>query len=354
MWEILKKLYTRRTDKVVGIDIGSTAVKFAEICYNPEPLLTNYGSVDYYEKILFEDKDIPVLAELIRAEFNRSGIKAEHAVLSANTSSTFVRLVDFPIMTDIELREAVRWEIEKYVPYEQGTYYYDYTVIGHNDNDLQLKVLLVAAQKKPVDMLVEISRQAGLKVLAIEIEPVAISRTIYDMDNSLIINIGAELVQITIFQASYPVVNRHIPLGGNRFTEVVAKVLELDNHEAEMYKRSVGGLMKKADITDNTSELDNQFRALIIDISKEIRRTADYYMLQNKDAVIRNILVTGGGSYLENIAQHLSVLLENEVIYHDPLKGIIIAGSLNNAYIKKQSRQIAVALGLALRGGEFD
>ncbi|XEQ92607.1 Cell division protein FtsA [Sporomusa carbonis] len=346
----------RRPTNIVGIDIGSGAVKMAEVAIQQDtPLLKAVGIAELPENILEDGyvADIPALAGVLNRLLNTSGIGAQAAVMAVSGRNVFVREVMFPAMSYEELREAIKWDMEKYVPYDPDSYYYDFAIAGTGKTELEIKVLLVAAPNDLINGLVAAVKEAGCKPIAVEIEPLALQRTIPGAANCLVIDIGDSVSQIHVFQSGSPSITRPIPLGGRRFTEVIMSALDLEFTEAERLKQRQMGLLQRVDYEGERSFLHQQLFFVVEELAREVRRTYEYYQIQNREAIVEKIILTGGGAKLDNLAHHLAAQLEDiQVILHNPLAGIGISPSLDAGYVGEIDLRLAMPIGLALRGGE--
>ncbi|SDF08880.1 type IV pilus assembly protein PilM [Sporolituus thermophilus] len=354
MWKKLERLFTRKTDHLLGIDIGTGAAKLAEVVFRRgHPLVMAVGMVDVPDGVMENGYivDSAMLAQTLRQLLVVSGARARDAVFAVGGKSVFVREMLFPAMNEEELREAIKWDIEKYVPYEPDSYYYDFAVVGPGKSELEIKVLLVAAPRAIVDSITTVAKDLGLRPVAVDIEPLALYRTLEEAENALVIDIGCELSQVSVFQQGSLAVMRAIAVGGRRFTEVAASALDLEFGEAERFKRRQKGLLRRPDQEGEQSELHRQLELVVNDLAREVLRTAEYYQLQNKEVRIEKVLVCGGGSKLDNLSHHLAAQLGLPV-YHQPfLPQLKIDGGIDPQYLKENFSQFAVAVGLAMRGG---
>lgn len=348
----IKKWLVRRPKSIIGVDLGTHSLKIVEMDISHEiPVLKGIGIADTYNS---DDmaSDSSTLAETLRRLLDTSGVTGKDAVVAINSSKIFVRELTFPAMTVAELTEAIKWDLENYVPYAPGSYYYDFAVLK-SDSELETKVLLVAAPNDAVNSAVEIIKEAGLRPLAVDIEPLALYRTLNAGENAAVIDIGAEMSQIILYQHGVPSITRAIPIGGRRFTEVVMRSLELEFTEAESLKKRQKGLLRRPDITESFTDIHQQLEILSAELVRELRRTLEYYQIQNKNAVIDKIILSGGGSKMDNLASHLSRQLEMSIVNHNVLAVVNTAPSFNKEYLQELAPQLAVAIGLALRGGEI-
>ena len=353
----VKQWLTYSPASTIGIDIGSGMLKLAEIAWhNQQPVLTAAGlaalPVDLVRDGIILDRQ--VMAETLRQLVATAGVTGRQVVVSVSGHAVFIRELTFPAMTEEELRQAIRWDLDKYIPADAEHYYFDFAVVGAGKLPHEIRVLLVAAPQSMIDAVTAICKEVGLKPVAIDIEPLAIARTFALTANCLVADIGQKLCQLTIFQANCPVVSRLIPLGGDRYTDVIRNSLALEHNEAELLKQRQRGLLHPADGREPApASVHKQLLLLVEELSREIRRTADYYQAQNHNAVIDRILLTGGGACMDNLAGNLAAQLGGvEVILHNPLGAMGAAKSFDAQWLQATAPQLTVAVGLALRGGE--
>lgn len=354
----LANLAKQRPSATVGIDIGSGSIKAVEIHWSKgKPQLTAAGIAALPENTVREGYivDTDSLADVLERLLASSGITSKHAIVSINGQAIITRELVFPSMSTDELREAIKWDLDKYIPAaDVNSYYFDFAIVGQ-PQAAEVKVLLVAAPLATIMTLLGVLKGLGLKPMAIDIEPLAVYRTLKDAANSIVIDIGANTCQMTIFQNGSPAVTRFIPLGGASYTEVIMRSLELEFHEAERLKIRQRGLLAKNINGEEPSYVHTQLSMLVEELGREIRRTADYYLIQNRTAVINSILLTGGGSQLDNIDVNLALQLgDTQVWLSNPLEFVTISPSLDTDWLTGIGPQLAVAIGLALRGGDND
>jgi type IV pilus assembly protein PilM len=355
MGNILRTLFARKTDNVIGVDIGTCAVKAVQLDRRQgRPLVKAVGVVDLPPGLMENGAclDPKGLAAVIRQALATGGVRGGDAALAIGVPALFIREISFPPLSADELKEAVKWDSEKYVPFAPESYYYDYAVTGRGASDLELKVMLAAAPRETVDALVDAAKSAGLQPVAIDAEPLAIYRTLPAAANALVVDIGAEISHATIFQDGAPVVARPVPISGQRFTEVLMEAFELDRGEAERLKQRQRGLLLRPGDQGEPSAVHRRFELLVSEAAREAQRTIEYYRIQNKEAIIDKAFLTGGGASLDNIVHYFTTQLDIPVVIHDPLAGVDIAGGFDPQFVRSLGGRFAVAVGLAMRGGE--
>ncbi|CQR71247.1 Cell division protein FtsA [Sporomusa ovata DSM 2662] len=338
----------------VGIDIGSSCVKAAEISFsNGQKELRAVGLLDLPENVMEEGfiTNAKALTEAIRQLLINSGIVSREVVVAVSGRLVFVREVMLPVMNQAEIKEAIKWDMEKYVPYEPGSYYYDFAVVGPGNNELEIKVLLVAAPHELVNTLVNVIKQADCRLIAVDIEPLAIYRLLSNAENAMIIDIGSHISHIMLFQGASPVVSRFIPIGGLSFTEVIMRTLELDYAEAERLKKCQTG--QNPNFEGEQLFMYQQIDLLVDELAREVRRTVEYYQVQNREAAVDKLYLTGGGAKLTNLPQHIAAKLGGvPVLLHNPLTAVTLSPGIDTRYLQDMALQFALSIGLAMRGGK--
>lgn len=343
----------------LGIDIGTSSVKVVELkidngIYN----LKNIGIAVLPEEAAQDELEpLDGLETALRHLLEVYGIQAREAVLSISGRDFFAREVTFPKMELAELAEAVKWDVTKYVPYEEDQYYYDFDVLPEGaEPSEEMRVILVAAPKQAVDGLVMLMKRLKLHPVAIEGASFALARTLRSEENYILVDIGKENSKIMIFQEQVPIATRNVPIYGDSFTEVIQNVMELSAEEAETLKQRqrvlpLQALEEKPE--EDAEELAQRMEGLAEELISEIRRTIEYYRVQNKEAVIDKVFISGGGARLGNLVEYIAASLAIPVCRHQPLENVVCSASFDPVYLDSIAPQIAVAAGLAMRGGEL-
>lgn len=358
----IKQHFIGKSDKLLGLDIGTGFVKVAQVKFlGEQPVLTHLGLVELPTEVVEDgyivDKDR--MADTIRECVVASRAEGKAVVVGLGGRNVFSREITMPAMPEVELAEAIKWGLEEYVPYPIDSFYYDFAVMGLSEDGIKLQILLVAAPHDVVDPLIEAVTAAGLQLVAIETEALAMFRTLggqgkswSSRDNCLILDLGAQLSQISIFQQGAPMFTRIIPLGGVQFTQVIMRTMNLDFDEADQLKLQRIDLLQPIDYQGELSAAHQEFELLITEMAREVRRTIDYYITQNNRAVIERIFLVGGGAIFENMLPHVSSQLDMTVELHNPLAFIKTASALEPRFLQDVGPQMAIAIGLAMRGDE--
>ncbi|MCS6860357.1 MAG: pilus assembly protein PilM [Abditibacteriales bacterium] len=242
---------------VVGLNIGSNLIKAVEVrggrgqfdvtgvAIMPTPPDTVSNGV-----IMQPD----VLGQAIKQLLASNGIRAKSVVSSvAGQSSLVVRVIDVPKMSEAELAESMKWELERHIPFAATEVIEDHVVLPplrDDPNAQNMEVLLAAAQEDMITAHVQTLQAAGLDPLAIDIEPLAAERSLLEVaseaernETVAMLNIGATVTEISIFRRGILTFTRPIPLAGDALTQAIADALGISKDEAERYKIEMGSAL---------------------------------------------------------------------------------------------------------------
>lgn len=186
----IKRVRMSGYKNILGIDINRNSINIVQLDLQKEKsILTSFAS----ESILTELDIVNTIEKML----SHCGAKSNVAVIAIDDSNIFTQKVIFPILNERELSEAVKWEIDKYVPYKKSTYYYDFHILNRKDKEMD--VLIVAASKLVIDETMEIMDKLNIRALAIEGKSFALARVISE-SNCLLVDINNTCSKIIVFQ----------------------------------------------------------------------------------------------------------------------------------------------------------
>lgn len=280
-------------------------------------------------------------------------IKQEQGIDTVNIAfsgpATVIRDINFPKMDAAELKQALKFEVQKHIPFPVAEVNLDGCILKDDLPDNKMLVLLAAVKKDLIDQRIKLIEYAGLKVNIIEIDSIALTNAFnfnYTQEENLkhkviaLLNIGATITNLIIIEDGIPRLSRDIQLAGNNFTQKVVEVFGVDLKSAENIKVNPAG--------DQYGKMIAGLEAVFTNLAGEIRTSFDYFESQSASSVGK-IFLSGGGSLFMGLKDKVASLLGIEVECWDPLKNIKPAGALDTEKIKSIFAQLPVAVGLALR-----
>lgn len=242
---------------VVGVDIGSNTIKVAEAKFGKDGItITALGSAQLPAGLIENEVilDPKALGQALKALLAESGIKTKRTVSSVSGQSrVVVRVIEVPKMSSKELAETMKWEVERHVPFPPNEVIMDYKpldLLGNDPNAQNMEILLAVAQDDLINKHVEALQTAGLKPVAIDIEPLAASRTLIEATSYgqqtgviAIVNIGANNTELSVFDEGV-LVFPSPPLGiaGSMLTHEISEAMGLTLEDAENTKREYAAI----------------------------------------------------------------------------------------------------------------
>lgn len=310
-----------------------------------------------------EIKDEESLVKIIKESLTKvrgEKLKTKYVIASLPEEKAFLQVIQMPRMTPEELKKAVMFEAENYVPLPLEETSLDFQVVQPVYNHLDhLDVLIAALPKKTIEPYLFCFKKAGLVPLALEIESQAIARAVIKNEVTsfpvLVIDLGATRTSFIIFSGYSLRFTSSIPVSSQKFTDAIAKSLNIDLVKAEELKIKYGlG-------TRTTEEGGAVFEALIpalTDLIEQIKAHLRYYQthashehLLPTSRGVEKIFICGGGANLKGLTDFMSMELKILVEIGNPWTNIL-PGKIKEVPILpyEQSLSYATALGLALRG----
>lgn len=353
---LINKIFYPKPDKVLGFDLDADQVRVVQVDLKngKEPEVTDYVIMDLPSDLRSNGYvgNMGDLVNFIGDIINKHGFSAKDCAFSVGGRNAFVRGITMPPMSKEEMRQAVIWDSGQYVPYEADTYYVDHATYGDLDGEGQQPVVLVAAPKNIIDAIVELTDKLELKLFKIDINILAITRLMGDdLKDFILLDMNRNSSLMTIFQKGAPVAQRSIPGGAMGFAQVIAEKMNESISSAVDIMRSEKLLT--SDAPENQSVRDG-LKGEVDNIVKECRRTAEYYILNKKDAAFSKLVLCGVGSELPGLEEVMNDQIDLKVEVFHVLDKVKFDSRFEKKKVEQNAPALAVAIGCALAGGEAD
>jgi len=255
---------------VIGLDIGSQQIKIAELRPGKTGLTISALGIGPTPLGVIQNNiitDPAAMGAAIKQIMRESGITVKKVVgCISGQNAVVIRIIEVPRMTDAELKETMKWEVERHVPFAPSETMLDYQPLVQYTAEARtapnMEVLLAVAQQDAVNNYLNSIYAAGLDPVAIDIEPLATARAVLDIaeggqplarpqflpgmetlpegpppETVAIVNIGAANTDISIFQGDQLTFPRSLPLAGDSLTRAIAEALQYTPEQAERVKR---------------------------------------------------------------------------------------------------------------------
>lgn len=372
----------------VGLDIGSSVVKAVQLKRSGKGIeLEKFGTAEIYpggdKKAAAESiRELKIAA--IRKALQRANISAKQAITAVSGESIIVRYIQLPDMPEDELKSALKWEAEEYIPFHIDEVNIDSVILGKAGDGGKVDVLLVSAKKELVNEHVDLVRAVGLIPLIIDVDSFAflncfeVNYQPNPADVIALINIGAEITNINVYIGGISRFSRDISIAGDTITTSIQSRLGISFADAEQLKISEGAPLPSEEgeaegpsesglldtirgtvekITGEELGEDSQeaiaakvMKNSLTNLVSEIRRSIQFFENQANGRVVQKIVLGGGTSKLRNIDKFFGHELNLPVEIIDPLRRISVVGKdIDSDALIKDKQMLGVGVGLALR-----
>jgi type IV pilus assembly protein PilM len=345
-----------KSKAVVGLDIGSSAVKAVELKAVGKGFKVVAFAIEPVPPDSIVDGAIidgAAVADAIRRVFENKAFKTKEVAASLSGNAVIVKKINLPVMTEAELAESIYWEAEQYIPFDIQDVNLDYQILDAGtgpDSKGTMDVLLVAAKKEKIADYTGVISQAGRVPIIVDVDAFALQNA-YEVNYGLepdavvvLLNAGASAININILTGDQSTFTRDISIGGNSYTEAVQKELNLPFESAEQLKRGhpVEGV--------NPDDVTPVLHAMTETVLLEIQKTFDFFKATASSDRIDRIVLSGGASRVNGFEAALQERFNTSVEVFDPFKKISFDPvKLGVSDPDGLNPTAAVAVGLALR-----
>lgn len=301
--------------RVVGLDIGTSGVRAAELTLGKSTTLERFGQVALPPGAVRggEVVDSAAVAQALKQLWTQAKFSSKKVVVGVANQNVVVRQVDLPWMEEEELRKSLAFQVQDVVPMPIEQAILDFHPLEEFTNEQggrMLRVLLVAANRDMVGSALDAVKLAGLDPQQVDLNSFAVLRALAAAGDGAIaeaealVDVGANVTNIVVHQGGVPRFVRILMMGGGDITDAVADRLGVPVDQAENVKQQTG-LAQVAGLAD-AHPAQRAIEAAGGSFVDEVRGSLDYFSAQPGAPRISRVLVTGGGSLLPGLAQRLS------------------------------------------------
>ena len=354
--------------RVLGIDIGSSAIKIVQIKkHGAQAVLETYGELalgPYAGLSVGQAAQLPTdklaagVVDLMKEK--EVNITTKKCGLSIPFASSLMSVIEMPEVSAKQLATMVPLEARKYIPVPISEVMLDWSIIPKSEirpeenPDLgapvpepgagvpKIDVLTVAIHKDTIAKYQDIVTKAGLDAGFFEIEIFSTMRAVLDegLRPVMIMDMGAASTKLYIVERGVIRASHTINRGSQDITATISKSLSIPMEKAEVMKREQG--------LAGTDTTFNEIIALVLDyIFAEVNTTLLAFEKKYNKTVSKAVLV-GGGAALKVLTELAKTNFKTEVEIAQPFNKVTAPAFLENI-LKEAGPEFAVAIGLALR-----
>ncbi len=347
-------MFFSRAKSLVGLDIGSSAVKVVELKEMGKGRgyqLQNVGIEPLSPEAIVDGAimDAGLVIEAIQKALGGRKVKAADVAIALSGHSVIIKKISIPATSEEELAEVIPWEAEQYIPFDVEDVNLAYQVLKGGGSDGNMDVLLVAAKKDKIHDYTSVVTQAGRNPVLVDVDVFALQNCFemnYDADDSegvALVNVGASTTNVAIVKGATSIFWRDISVGGNHYNDALRKELNITFEQAETLKRgqSVDGVAP--DKLPAILASVNDF------IGGEIQKTIDFFKNTTPGESIARMVLAGGSARVPHLRESLAERFGVAVEPLNPFNRVQIGKGISPETLDELSPSVSIAVGLASR-----
>ena len=349
-------LFGSRSRSLIGVDLSSSSVKMVELGSDGKK---GYRVERYTTEILPRDAvadgnivNLEASAETVRRAWKKLGASTRDVAIALPASHVITKKIIVPSgQRESELEVLVESEANQYIPFALEEVNLDFQIIGPAPSSPdEIEVLIAASRKEKVEDRVAVVESAGLRPVVMDVESYAQQASFELIEKQLpesgkgqivaLIDIGANLMNLTVLRNGQQLYVREQAFGGNQLTQDIARLFSLTFEEAEADKR-------RNNLPENyESELLKPF---VESMALEVSRALQFFFTSTQFTQVNHIVLAGGCAILPGADEAVASRTQVNTIIANPFADMVLSDRVRANQLLADASSLMVACGLALR-----
>jgi len=338
-------------DEILGLDIGSSAVKIVALKKDDSGYSVTATSICEIAISEDDDKHRTNTIKAIRECFEQTRIKTKMAVCGVSGPEVAVRDFEFPPLSAEDIEAAVLLEASQVCPFNPDDSAVGYHLIPNGDD--MTRGVLVAAMNTLVTSKVQLAKEARLNCVLMDVDGLALlncyNGIVNGHENSetnqtvAILNLGGTHTTLAIMDnKGWPFI-RDMTYAGN---DIVSQLAVENDTSIETVKGILFG-----ESTVDERQLRDSLEKACMKLIGDVGETLRYYSAQSKSSSsVEKLFVCGGFALAGGFVELLNNRLGVEAVLWNPFDKIRCNGNRQFEDVcAKTGPAMAVAAGLAMR-----
>ena len=350
----IPSLFTKKSKPVLGVDIGSSAVKVLLLEGSVEkPVLKAFGYAalnkgDVSNGVISKTEAV---TQAVQRAIDTARIKVKACAIAMPSQAVIMRTLSYPPgLNDRDLEQYVETDAASQLPFPLEEVRLDYCKTGKLLANEDEEVLLVATKRDTSDVRLMVMEHAGLAPAVLDVESLCVQRTVTALSQKLPkkgrgllvahYDFGAETMKLTVVRDREVLFDREQAIGGAKLTQDIAKKFALTIEDAERRKR----------VADLPSEYaQNALKPFLMSTGEAAARLLQMFFTSTPFSRVDHIYISGGCAMLPGMAETMIQYTDSSV---ETVKLETLLGSGSKTLYKqfeRDSSMYSIAFGLALR-----
>lgn len=336
---------------LLGIDIGSSAVKLVELSRLSGGYRIETQAIEPLPPRAVAEGEILAPEEVARAlqlALQRSRSRARQAAVALPGAAVISKTLEVEAgLSEDELESLLRLEADQHIPYPIDEVALDFEVLGPAAGGRgRVEVLLAACRREQVERREALLELAGLQARVVEVENHALERACTLLDEApdgllAVFDVGAGRTTLSVLQAGRTLYSREQAFGARQLGETLQQQLGVDALQAER-------LLRQGEL--ESAECRALLEPFAEALAQQLARALQFFFAAGQHAAVGRILLAGGCAALPGLAERIGERLGVPCRPANPFAAMRLGSRVDAAALAGAAPALMTACGLALRG----
>lgn len=337
-----------------SLDIGTNSMRIVQLFGDERRgwTLAKYAYVPIEEKLTADESDVgrKRLGEAIMGAVEQAGIKTKNIAVGLPASKTFTSIVETDTLPKKELAKAFKYEIDKYVPMPMSEAKADYIILGPSPNDpAKTEVLVSSVEKSYAETTLETIEKAGLNVVAMEPEPLAMARSLAipgAMDAIMVVDFGEKSTDLVVVYKGQPRLVRSIPGGFGSLVQTLSVGLDAKDDQARQFILKFGLAEDKVE-----GQVFKVLSRPLETYAGELTKSVRFFQTKYLNGKVGGIVLSGYASMIPLFAEYIEAKTNIPTMKGNPWQSVRTTPE-QQAQLAPVASEFAVVIGLSERSND--
>lgn len=338
-----------------ALDIGTTAVRVVQLSPSgPDTWdLVHYGYAPVDEKITSSNSAEAMrrLGEVIMTAIGQSGIKERDVVIGLPSTKTFTTVIDVPLMSEAELKNTIKYQIDQYIPTNVDETKADWAALGQSLHDpKQQEVLLASTANTYAEERLEFIESLGFNVIAAEPDPIAMIRSLLPagvLDARLILDVGEVSTDLAITFGDTPRLVRTIPTGVRSLVKAAVQNLNVQDDQARQFILKFGLAPDRLE-----GQVYRAIEGVLDNFATELIKSVKFFQTRYPNTPVGGILLSGFGAVIPKFGDYVAAKTGVSASVANPWQKVRVAQG-DQQQLSAIASEFATVIGLAQRKNQL-
>jgi len=334
-----------------ALDIGTNAVRVVQVSpsgahgWNLQHF--GYAPLDEQTSTSSSPEALRRLGEIIMTAVGQSGIKTKNVVVGLPSSKTFTTVIEVPIMSEAELKNTLKYQVDQYIPMPINEAKVDWALLGTSLHDQKMQeVLLASTANTYAEERLEFVESLGLNVIAAEPDPIAMVRSLLPEgipDARLIIDVGEQSTDLAVTFGETPRLVRTIPIGIKSLVKAAVQNLNVQEDQARQFILKFGLAPDRLE-----GQVYRAIESTLDNFATELTKSIKFFQTRYPNTPVSGILLSGFSAIVPQFGDYVASKTGIQAAPANPWQRVNVAQA-DQQQLMPIASEFATVIGLAQR-----